>query len=98
MNTLAKPEFPPVYNAKRGNGMNAWIKHFSEEEDKMLNLKNRVDEFRSKVAEQVIKRKHGGYVEADFTIFPTVEMTKVKSIYYLSSFNLVQLTIPNFAE
>ncbi|KAK9712383.1 Dynein associated protein [Popillia japonica] len=76
LNTLAKPEFPPVYNAKRGNGMNAWIKHFSEEEDKMLNLKNRVDEFRSKVAEQVIKRKHGGYVEADFTIFPTVEMTK----------------------
>lgn len=75
---MAKPVFPPVYKAKSGNGAHAWVKHFAEEHDKMLNLKRRAEDFQCKVANEAMKRKYGGFVEADFTIFPTVEMTKVR--------------------
>ena len=75
--TLANPQFPPVYKAKPGMGVNMWKKHFAEEKDKILSLKLRAEEFQSKVAQEAVKRQFGGYVESDFKMFPTAEMTKV---------------------
>ncbi|CAH0555290.1 unnamed protein product [Brassicogethes aeneus] len=73
---LAKPTFPPIYKLKPGNGPAAWHKHFVEEQQKILNLKQRADDFQSKVAAESVKRKFGGKIETDFTVFPTKEMAK----------------------
>lgn len=75
--TLATPKFPQMYKAKPGNGPGAWEKHFAEERDKMLSLKRRAEDFKTKVAAEIVKRKFGGQIETDFTVFPTIEMTKV---------------------
>lgn len=77
--TLATPKFPSIYKLKPGNGPAAWQKHFAEENEKMLRLKRRADEFRARVAEEIVRRKYGGHVEADFAVFPTIEMKKVLS-------------------
>ncbi|KAF5304178.1 hypothetical protein FQR65_LT08072 [Abscondita terminalis] len=74
--TLATPKFPSLSNVKPGNGPAAWKKHFAEENDKMYDLKKRADEFRSKVAAEIVKRKFGGQIETDFVVFPTIELTK----------------------
>lgn len=74
--TLATPKFPAVYTAKPGSGVGMWKKHFAEEDDRLRSLKLRAEEFQSKVAAEIVKRKYGGQVEADFAIFPTCEMTK----------------------
>lgn len=76
--SLATQKFPAMYKIKPGNGTHAWKKHFAEEKDKMLNLKRRAEEFQSKVAAEIVGRKFGGQIERDFTVFPTIEMTKVK--------------------
>lgn len=73
---LAKPTFPPIYKVKPGNGVQAWQKHFAEERDRMLDLNRKTEEFRARVAKEIVKRKSGGRVEADFTVFPTLEMVK----------------------
>ncbi|KAF5292478.1 hypothetical protein FQA39_LY14025 [Lamprigera yunnana] len=75
--TLATPKFPVTSKVKSGSGPIVWRKHFSEEKDKMLNLKKRTDTFRAKVASEIVKRKFGGQIETDFVVFPTVEMTNV---------------------
>ncbi|XP_063907732.1 dynactin subunit 1 isoform X2 [Zophobas morio] len=74
--SLAKPNFPQIYKVKAGNGPAAWQKHFAEERDKMLDLGRRAKDFQSKVANEIVRRKLGGKVEADFTVFPTIEMVK----------------------
>lgn len=74
---LATPKFPPIYKVKPGNGQAAWKKHFAEENDRMLGLKRRADDFSTRVAAEVVRRKFGGHVEADFSVFPTIEMKKV---------------------
>ncbi|XP_074029594.1 dynactin subunit 1 isoform X2 [Leptinotarsa decemlineata] len=73
---LAKPSFPQIYKTKPGNGPAAWKRHFIEEQNRMLDLKRRAERFQSKVAAETVRRKHGGRIETDFTIFPTKEMTK----------------------
>ncbi|KAJ8931890.1 hypothetical protein NQ314_015159 [Rhamnusium bicolor] len=47
-----------------------------KEKEKMLSLKRRSEAFQSKVAAERVKRKYGGKIETDFTIFPTKEMVK----------------------
>ncbi|XP_044259661.1 dynactin subunit 1 isoform X3 [Tribolium madens] len=74
--SLAKPKFPQIYKVKPGNGPAAWKKHFAEENDKLMDLNRRAREFQTKVANEIIKRKMGGRVEADFAVFPTIEMVK----------------------
>lgn len=75
--TLARPKFPAIYKVKPGNGVSAWQKHFAEEADKIISLKCRAEEFQNKVASETIKRKFGGHITTDFTVFPTIEMKKV---------------------
>lgn len=88
--TLATPKFPAIYKLKPGNGPAAWQKHFAEENDKMLYLKRRAEEFQAKVAAEIVRRKYGGHVEADFAVFPTIEMKKVCDTFYkLGSTKLV---------
>nr|XP_015838702.1 PREDICTED: dynactin subunit 1 isoform X2 [Tribolium castaneum] len=77
--SLAKPKFPQIYKVKPGNGPAAWKKHFAEENDKLADLNRRAREFQTKVANEIIKRKMGGRVEADFAVFPTIEMVKALS-------------------
>ncbi|XP_025834813.1 dynactin subunit 1 [Agrilus planipennis] len=74
--TLATPRFPSIYKAKNGNGPALWKKHLIEETDRLLDLRRRSEEFQTRVAAEVVKRKHGGQIETDLTIFPTAEMTK----------------------
>ncbi|XP_049823261.1 dynactin subunit 1 isoform X2 [Aethina tumida] len=74
--TLAKPTFPSIWKLKPGNGPAAWQKHFVEEQQKMLSLKRRAEEFQLKVAAESVKRKYGGRIDTDFTMFPTKEMAK----------------------
>ncbi|RZC39748.1 dynactin subunit 1 [Asbolus verrucosus] len=76
---LAKPKFPQVYKVKPGNGPAVWQKHFAEENDRLLDLNRRAKEFQAKVASEIVKRKLGGRVEADFAVFPTIEMVKALS-------------------
>lgn len=82
--TLATPKFPAVSMAKPGHAMNLWKRHFAAEDDRLRSLKMRAEAFQDKVAKEIVKRKFGGQVEADFTVFPTAEMTKVCTrIYFL---------------
>lgn len=92
--TLATPKFPQIYSNNKsssgiGTGQIAWQKHFAEENHKLLELKRRADEFRSKVAREIVSRKYGGRVEADFTVFPTIEMVKVCTIIIIIILKLV---------
>lgn len=75
--TLSKPTFPAIYKISPSNRVSAWQRHFIEEKNKILNLQKRAEQFQSKVAAEAVKRKFGGKIETDFTIFPTKEMTKV---------------------
>jgi len=74
--SLAKPTFPPVYKVKPGNGQNAWLRHFTEEQNRIAQLKRRAEHFQTKVAQETIKRKYGGRIDSDFNVFPTKEMAK----------------------
>lgn len=74
---LAKPTFPAIYKVLPGNRAAAWQRHFLDEKNKIFNLQRRAELFQSKVAAEAVKRKFGGQIETDFTIFPTKEMTKV---------------------
>lgn len=74
---LAKPTFPAVYKVKPGNGPAAWQRHFVEEQNRILDLKRRAEQFQTRVAEETVKRKCGGRIQTDLTLFPTKEMTKV---------------------
>lgn len=76
--TLAKPSFPAIYKVSPNNRTSAWQRHFIEEKNKIVMLQRRAEQFQSKVAAEAVKRKFGGKIETDFTIFPTKEMTKVK--------------------
>ncbi|CAH1953815.1 unnamed protein product [Acanthoscelides obtectus] len=76
LSALTKSSFPPMYKVKPGNGAEAWRRHFLEERDRILSLKLKAVQFQAKVAAETIKRKRGGKIEADFTIFPTKEMAK----------------------
>ncbi|XP_044753810.1 dynactin subunit 1 isoform X2 [Coccinella septempunctata] len=73
---LAKPKFPSVYKYKANNMAQAWNKHFAEEHSKWLDLERRAQNFQSRVAENILKKKEGGRIKADFATFPTNEMTK----------------------
>lgn len=77
--TLAKPKFPPIYKAKPEQCSAAWQKHFAEEANRILTLKAKAEEFQTKVAKEIVKRKYGGHIQTDLTIFPTVEMAKVSN-------------------
>lgn len=74
--SLAKPTFPPIYKVKPGNGQEAWLRHFTDEQNRIATLKRRAEMFQAKVAQEAIRRKFGGKIEADFNIFPTKEMVK----------------------
>lgn len=75
--TLARPTFPAIYKLSPSNRISAWQRHFIEEENKMLTLQRRAEQFQSKVANEAVKRKFGAKIQTDFAIFPTKEMTKV---------------------
>nr|XP_022907890.1 dynactin subunit 1 isoform X2 [Onthophagus taurus] len=72
--TLSHPVFPPIYKAT--NKIEAWRNHFIEENEKIEKLNHRAEQFQLKVANVIMKRQVGGYIEANFTEFPTVEMAK----------------------
>lgn len=81
---MAKPRIVPVYNAKKpGEGKTICKKFFAEEEDKVNNLKLKAQKFRAKVAALILKKKPGSQIEADFNIFPTMELTKVLNFNYI---------------
>lgn len=76
---LATPKFPSLYKAKPGNVTLVLQKHVAERNSQILNLKLKAEEFQRKVMNEAIKRKFGGNIETDFTVFPTIEMSKVMS-------------------
>ncbi|CAH1170858.1 unnamed protein product [Phaedon cochleariae] len=90
---LAKPTFPAIYKTKPGNGPAAWQRHFVNEHNRILELNRRAEHFQSKVATEVVKRKHGGRIESDLTFFPTKEMTK--AINEEKAVNIGFLKIPH---
>nr|CAD7454518.1 unnamed protein product [Timema tahoe] len=50
--------------------------HRLREQTRRLELQKRVEALQSKVLSEVVKRKSGGKVEADFAVFPSPELTK----------------------
>lgn len=90
--SLAKPTFPPIYKVKPGNGQEAWVRHFAEEQNRIADLRRRAENFQTKVANEMIKRKYGGRIVADFNIFPTKEM--VKAMKENEAVNIGYIRIP----
>ncbi|KAJ8938699.1 hypothetical protein NQ318_007987 [Aromia moschata] len=90
---LATPRFPAVYKVKNGHGSAAWKRHFLEENDRMIDLKRRAEIFQSKVVAERVKRKFGGKIQTDLTIFPTKEM--VKAMNETKAINIGFVKIPN---
>lgn len=82
--SLAKPVVPQIYKLKPGSTKEAFTKHFTDQRQRIAALKMRAEQFQNKVAREVVKRKYGGRIDADFTVFPTKEMTKV-------SFSLIDI-------
>lgn len=80
---LANPKLPSTTNIKPHNRAAAWRKNLVEENDKMLSLRRRAEDFQSKVASEIVKRKFGGQIQTDFTIFPTIEMKKVRIMNFI---------------
>ncbi|VEN45973.1 unnamed protein product [Callosobruchus maculatus] len=76
LSSLAKSSFPQMHKVKPENRVEAWRRHFLEEKGRILSLKLKAEQFQAKVAAEAVKRKRGGRIEADFTVFPTKEMTK----------------------
>lgn len=74
--TLAKPKFPSVYKYKAHNMTQVWNKHFAEERCIWLNLEKKAEDFQSRVTANILKKKEGGHIQADFAVFPTIEMKK----------------------
>lgn len=89
--TLASPQFPSIYKLKPGNGPAAWQKHFAEQNAKILLLKRKAEEFQTRVAHVAVQRKYGGFIETDFTIFPTVEMSKVLNVSHTANIGTVKI-------
>lgn len=89
---LASPQFPSIYKLKPGNGPAAWQKHFAEQNAKVLHLKHRAEEFQTRVAHAAVQRKYGGFIESDFTIFPTVEMSKVLNKSHTAKIGSVKIS------
>nr|CAD7194602.1 unnamed protein product [Timema douglasi] len=50
--------------------------HRLREQTRRVELQKRVEALQSKVLSEVVKRKSGGKVEADFAVFPSPELTK----------------------
>lgn len=75
--SLAKPVVPQIYKLKPGSTKEAFTKHFTDQRQRIAALKMRAQQFQDKVTREVVKRKYGGRIDADFTVFPTKEMTKV---------------------
>lgn len=75
--SLAKPIVPQIYKLKPGSTKEAFTKHFTDQRQRIAALKMRAQQFQDKVAREVVKRKYGGRINADFTVFPTKEMAKV---------------------
>ncbi|PSN47810.1 Dynactin subunit 1 [Blattella germanica] len=86
---LRKEVFDAMVNPKvidisnRAPGTPAWLDRLAPanylvtEINKMQDLQKRVDELQADVIREVVKRKTGGRVKADFALFPSREMTKV---------------------
>ncbi|KAL1514252.1 hypothetical protein ABEB36_003539 [Hypothenemus hampei] len=90
--TLAKPVFPAVYKVKPGNGQAVWMRHFFTQQSKIADLKKRAEEFQARVAQETIKRKYGGRINADFNVFPTKEM--VNAMKEIEPINIGFVKIP----
>lgn len=79
--SLAKPVVPQIYKLKPGSTKEAFTKHFTDQRQRIAALKMRAQQFQDKVTREVVKRKYGGRIDADFTVFPTKEMTKVSFFF-----------------
>lgn len=96
LHTLATPKVVDISNRKPGTV--AWLdksapkNHLISELDRLQVLKNRADQLFTKVTAEVIQRKCGGKIEADFTVFPTKEMTKVSFFFIITSSNTLCLS------
>lgn len=75
--TLATPTIPDMSKVKLHNRATAWYKSVAQDKAKMYSLKKRAEEFQSRVVDEIVRRNFGGQIEADFTIFPTIEMKRV---------------------
>ncbi|XP_066262436.1 dynactin subunit 1 [Euwallacea similis] len=73
---MAKPIIPSMRNVKPADVQEAWARHFAQDADKKAAFKMRAEQFQAKVVQEVVKRKHGGRIQADFNVFPTKEMVK----------------------
>lgn len=76
--TLAKPSFPSFANVKPGAEELVWQRHFADEQNKIADLQKRAQDFQNRAVQETIRRKHGGRIDADFHVFPTKEMVKVR--------------------
>lgn len=83
--TLATPTVPDMSKIKPHNRSAAWLKSVAEDRAKMYSLKKRAEEFQSRVADEIVLRKYGGQIEADFAIFPTIEMKRVFTTVFQNS-------------
>ncbi|XP_060529168.1 dynactin subunit 1 [Cylas formicarius] len=89
---LAKPTFPAIYKCKPGLSQAAWQRHFLDEQNRIDELRHRAQEFQAKVAQETVKRRSGGKIQADFNMFPTREM--VKALNETEAVNIGYLKIP----
>ncbi|XP_049862850.1 dynactin subunit 1 isoform X4 [Schistocerca gregaria] len=77
---LATPKVVDI--SKRFPGSKEWLdhnapaKHLANEAARLKHLREKVAQLESEAAKFLVKRKTGGKIEADFAVFPTVEMKK----------------------
>ncbi|XP_067011702.2 dynactin subunit 1 isoform X2 [Anabrus simplex] len=80
LQTLACPKVVDI--SKRVPGSEAWLdktapaNHLVKEVARMQAVRDKVTSLMSDVAKEMVRRKKGGRVEADFTMFPSKELTK----------------------
>ncbi|XP_069679025.1 dynactin subunit 1 isoform X4 [Periplaneta americana] len=85
---LLKEVFDTMVNPKvvditsRTPGTPAWLdrlspaNHLMQEVNKVQDLQKKIDDLQAEVVREVVRRKAGGRVKADFALFPSREMTK----------------------
>lgn len=77
---MANPKVVDI--SSRVPGTPSWLdrlapaNHLIQEATKVQDLQKRVEHLQAEVVQEVVKRKAGGSVKADFALFPSKEMTK----------------------
>lgn len=69
--------------------------HILNERYRMKKFQEKVQALQSEVMSEVIKRKHGGKIETDLTVFPTPEMAKALHDSAPIVIGEIEITMPN---